>query len=79
MEADTYVMENEFGPRRLGCETDRLQAYKSSVPALQHYPEKNLMQHIEAFSGRIMSRGSRLVRKTRSFSKLKKYGDSEPS
>ena len=57
----------------LDFETDCLQAYKSLIPALQHYPEKSLMQQIEAFNGRIRSRCSRLVRKTRSFSKLKKY------
>lgn len=59
--------------RYLDFETDCLQAYKSLIPALQHYPEKSLMQQIEAFNGRIRSRCSRLVRKTRSFSKLKKY------
>lgn len=59
--------------RHLDFETDCLQAYKRLIPALQHYPEKSLMQHIEAFNDRIRSRCSRLVRKSRSFSKLKKY------
>ena len=57
----------------LDFETDCLQAYKSLIPALQHYPEKSLMQQIEAFNGRIRSRCSRVFRKARSFSKLKKY------
>ncbi len=53
--------------------TDCLQAYKSIIPELQHFSEKALTQQIEAFNGRIRSRCSRLVRKTRSFSKVKKY------
>jgi insertion element IS1 protein InsB len=53
--------------------TDCLQAYKSLIPDMQHFSEKSLMQQIEAFNGRIRSRCSRLVRKTRSFSKVKKY------
>jgi insertion element IS1 protein InsB len=53
--------------------TDCLQAYKSLIPELQHFSEKALTQQIEALNGRIRSRCSRLVRKTRSFSKVKKY------
>ena len=53
--------------------THCLQAYKSLIPNLQHFSEKSFTQQIEAFNGRIRSRCSRLVRKTRSFSKVKKY------
>ena len=55
--------------KHLDFDTDQYKAYATIIPENQHFASKTFTQAIEAFNGRIRSRVSRLVRKTRSFSK----------
>jgi IS1 family transposase len=58
-----------------GCffETDNWEVYRSIIPAEKHRVGKGLTFYIEGFNATIRARVSRLVRKSRLFSKVDKW------